>query len=87
MSTAAKSSSPIAADVQQHLRGWLKEMAAVRRASSHSVQAYLHDVSGFLAFDCLLFLRVFPVHAVCCVSVVLPLTVSIKARLAPAITA
>ncbi len=48
--TATKPTSPIAADVQQHLRGWLKEMAAVRRASSHSVQAYMHDVSGFLAF-------------------------------------
>lgn len=41
---------PIAAEVQQQLRGWLKEMAAVRRASTHSVQAYLHDVSGFIAF-------------------------------------
>ena len=43
-------SSPIAADVQTHMRAWLKEMASVRRASSHSVTAYLHDVSGFLAF-------------------------------------
>lgn len=42
--------TPIAADVQAHLRGWLKEMAAVRRASQHSIEAYLHDVSGFLAF-------------------------------------
>ncbi len=43
-------SPPIAPEVQQHLRAWLKEMASVRRASSHSVEAYLHDVSGFLAF-------------------------------------
>lgn len=51
MNTTAKpATSPIAADVQTHLRGWLKEMATVRRASMHSVQAYLHDVSGFLAF-------------------------------------
>jgi integrase/recombinase XerC len=48
--TQPKSSSPITSEVQQHLRAWLKEMAGVRRASSHSVQAYLHDVSGFLAF-------------------------------------
>lgn len=45
-----KQASPIATEVQGHLRGWLKEMATVRRASMHSVQAYLHDVSGFLAF-------------------------------------
>lgn len=42
--------SPIALDVQRHLRAWLKELSAVRRASAHSVQAYVHDVSGFLAF-------------------------------------
>jgi integrase/recombinase XerC len=42
--------APLAADVQKQLRSWLREMAAVRRASSHSVEAYLHDVSGFLAF-------------------------------------
>ena len=46
----AKASSPITSEVQLHLRAWLKEMAGVRRASTHSVQAYLHDVSGFLAF-------------------------------------
>lgn len=53
MNTAAsnpKAVSPIAADVQAHLRAWLKEMAAVRRASQHSIEAYLHDVSGFIAF-------------------------------------
>jgi integrase/recombinase XerC len=32
------------------MRGWLGELAAVKRASEHSVTAYLHDVSGFLAF-------------------------------------
>ncbi len=49
MSTATKP-APIATDVQQQLRGWLKEMAAVRRSSTHSIEAYLHDVSGFIAF-------------------------------------
>ena len=48
--TTAATPSPIAPEVQGHLRAWLREMAAVRRASSHSVQAYMHDVSGFLAF-------------------------------------
>jgi integrase/recombinase XerC len=42
--------TPIAANVQGQLRAWLKEMAAVRRASQHSIEAYLHDVSSFLAF-------------------------------------
>lgn len=42
--------SPLAPDTQTHLRSWLKEMAAVERASAHSVTAYMHDVSGFLAF-------------------------------------
>ena len=41
---------PLASDIQTHLRGWMKEFAAVKRASTHSVTAYLHDVSGFLAF-------------------------------------
>ena len=42
--------SPIDPTVQRHLRAWLKEMAGVRRASAHSIAAYLHDTSGFLAF-------------------------------------
>jgi integrase/recombinase XerC len=42
--------SPIAPDVGRELRAWLKELTAVRRASAHSATAYLHDVSGFLAF-------------------------------------
>lgn len=42
--------SPIAIEVSRNLRDWLKELADVRRASSHSVAAYMHDVSGFLAF-------------------------------------
>lgn len=46
MSNAA----PLSPDVQTHIRAWMKEMAGVKRASSHSVTAYLHDVSGFLAF-------------------------------------
>lgn len=48
--TETAAPSPIATDVQAHLRAWLRELAAVRRASMHSVQAYMHDVSGFLAF-------------------------------------
>ena len=42
--------APLSADVQTQLRSWLKELAGVRRASKHSIEAYLHDVSGFLAF-------------------------------------
>ena len=42
--------SPLSLDVQSHMRGWLKELAAVKRASTHSLTAYLHDTSGFLAF-------------------------------------
>lgn len=41
---------PIASDAQAQMRNWLKEMAAVRRSSNHSIDAYLHDVSSFLAF-------------------------------------
>jgi integrase/recombinase XerC len=48
--TPARNAPPIANDVQNQLRQWLKEMAQVRRASSHSIEAYLHDVSGFIAF-------------------------------------
>jgi integrase/recombinase XerC len=50
MTKTATAPSPIAAEVSAHLRAWLREMAGVRRASSHSVTAYMHDVSGFLAF-------------------------------------
>lgn len=42
--------APLAPELHAQLRGWMKEMAGVRRASAHSVSAYLHDVSGFLAF-------------------------------------
>ena len=42
--------SPLSADVQRYVRAFFTEMAAVRRASSHSVTAYTHDISGFLAF-------------------------------------
>jgi integrase/recombinase XerC len=48
--TTAATAAPIAADVQGQLRHWLKEMATNRRASQHSIEAYLHDVSGFIAF-------------------------------------
>lgn len=44
------SPAPIAADVQTQLRNWFRELATVRRASEHSLTAYIHDVSGFLAF-------------------------------------
>lgn len=50
MDSAVTKPAPLAADVQVQLRNWLREMAAVRRSSSHSIEAYLHDVSGFLAF-------------------------------------
>lgn len=41
---------PLSLDVQAALKAWLREFMGARRASAHSVQAYLHDVSGFLAF-------------------------------------
>jgi integrase/recombinase XerC len=41
---------PIAPSILTHLKAWLREMAGVKRASKHSITAYLHDVSGFLAF-------------------------------------
>lgn len=40
----------LSADIQRWLKAWLGEFEGVRRASAHSVNAYLHDVSGFLAF-------------------------------------
>lgn len=43
-------SAPIARDVQLQLKGWVAELAGVKRSSNHSINAYLHDVSGFLAF-------------------------------------
>lgn len=49
-SPASTRVAPIGTDVQQQLRSWLKEMGAVRRASNHSIEAYLHDVSSFIAF-------------------------------------
>ena len=45
-----KNTPPLSTDVQLLLRGFIKEMAQVKRASVHSVTAYLHDLSGFLAF-------------------------------------
>lgn len=50
MNEASQTAAPLTADVQHYVRGFLKELAQVRRASSHSVTAYTHDVSGFLAF-------------------------------------
>jgi integrase/recombinase XerC len=42
--------TPIARDVQAQLKAWVAELAGVKRSSNHSINAYLHDVSGFLAF-------------------------------------
>lgn len=42
--------APLSPELQAQLRGWLGEFAAVKRGSTHSVTAYLHDVSGLLAF-------------------------------------
>lgn len=42
--------APLSADMQRYLRAFIKELQTVRRASPHSVTAYLHDISGFLAF-------------------------------------
>lgn len=44
------SPAPIARDVQTQLKAWVAELAGVKRSSNHSINAYLHDVSGFLAF-------------------------------------
>ncbi len=46
----ASETAPLTADVQRYVRGFLVEMSQVKRASSHSVTAYTHDISGFLAF-------------------------------------
>jgi integrase/recombinase XerC len=43
-------SAPLAPEIGRYMRGWLKEMQSIKRQSAHSVTAYLHDVSGFLAF-------------------------------------
>ena len=50
MTDKKTASAPLSADIQTQLRGWMKELVGVRRASNHSVTAYLHDISGFLAF-------------------------------------
>lgn len=42
--------TPLASDLQTQLRSWMKELALVKQASQHSLTAYLHDVSGYLAF-------------------------------------
>lgn len=47
---AAVPTAPLSGDVQHYMKSWLKELAGVKRASPHSLTAYLHDVSGFLAF-------------------------------------
>ena len=50
MTDKKTAAAPLSADSQTQLRGWMKELMGVRRASNHSVTAYLHDISGFLAF-------------------------------------
>jgi integrase/recombinase XerC len=42
--------APLAAEIAIHVRDWIKDMSHVKRASTHSVTAYMHDVSAFLAF-------------------------------------
>lgn len=50
MTKSSQPAAPLTADVQHYVRGFLKELGQVRRASAHSVTAYAHDISGFLAF-------------------------------------
>lgn len=42
--------APIARDVQLQIQNWAAKLAGVQRASNHSINAYLRDVSTFLAF-------------------------------------
>ncbi len=42
--------SPIARDVQLQVQRWAAKLAGVQRASNHSINAYMRDVSTFLAF-------------------------------------
>lgn len=42
--------APIARDVQLQIQSWAAKLAGVQRASNHSINAYLRDVSTFLAF-------------------------------------
>lgn len=42
--------SPLSSEVQFYFKGWVMELQGVQRASEHSLTAYLHDVSGFMAF-------------------------------------
>lgn len=42
--------APIARDVQLQVQSWAAKLAGVQRASNHSINAYLRDVSSFLAF-------------------------------------
>lgn len=42
--------APIARDVQLQVQSWAAKLAGVQRASNHSINAYLRDVSTFLAF-------------------------------------
>lgn len=40
----------LAPNVQTQLAAWSRELTSVRRASQHSITAYLHDVTGFFGF-------------------------------------
>lgn len=42
--------APIARDVQLQVQSWAAKLAGVQRASNHSINAYLRDISSFLAF-------------------------------------
>lgn len=42
--------APIARDVQLQVQGWAAKLAGVQRASNHSINAYLRDVTSFLGF-------------------------------------
>lgn len=42
--------APIARDVQLQIQRWTAQLAGVQRASNHSINGYLRDVSSFLAF-------------------------------------
>jgi integrase/recombinase XerC len=50
MTAKATSPSPLSSEVQSYFKRWIMELQGVKRASVHSLSAYIHDVSGFMAF-------------------------------------
>lgn len=46
----ASPAAPIARDVQLQIQSWAARLAGVQRASNHSINSYLRDVSSLLAF-------------------------------------